>query len=229
MLDVLGQAISDYYHQSQPKKLWINNKYWAREEMPIEVYFRNETNMTKLELIALKKCKGKILDIGAGAGSHALWLQKKNKTVTALEISPLACDVMRLRGVKNIYQQNIFTFNTERFDTLLMLMNGIGLTANLTGLQQFLQFAKKLLNPRGQLLFDSSDISYLYDGTVGLASNYFGEIDYQYEYKKIKTDWFTWLYVDQATLQEIALKEGFQTEFLMEDEFAQYLVKLTLA
>ena len=228
MTDVLGQAISDYYHQSDPKKLWINNKYWNREQMPVHVYFRDEKEMSKIELMALKKCHGKILDIGAGAGSHVLWLQQKDQAVTGLEISPLACDVMRLRGVKNYIQQDIFIFEDETYDTLLLLMNGIGLTGNLTGLQRFLQHAKKLLKPGGQLLFDSSDVSYLYDGTVGLSGNYFGEIDYQYQYKKLKTDWFTWLYVDQATLQQIAFTEGWKTEFLLEDEFAQYLVRLTV-
>ncbi len=228
MTDVLGHAIADFYYKTEPKKLWINNKYWAKEEMPVEVYFRDETNMTKLELMALQLCKGKILDIGAGAGSHVLWLQQKKNDVTALEISPLACEVMKARGVTTIYNQDVFTFNEERYDTLLLLMNGIGLTANLSGLQNFLQHIKQLLQPGGQLLFDSSDVSYLYDGSVGLSCNYFGVIDYQYQYKKLKTDWFTWLYVDQATLQHIAYDAGFKTEFLMEDENAQYLVRLTL-
>ncbi len=228
MVDVLGQAIADYYYKNEPKKLWINNKYWPKEAMPVEVYFRDETNMTKLELMALQLCKGKILDIGAGAGSHVLWLQQQKADVTALEISPLACEVMQARGVTTIINQDIFTYNSVQFDTLLLLMNGIGLTANLSGLQLFLQHVKQLLKPGGQLVFDSSDVSYLYDGSVGLSGNYFGVIDYQYQYKKLKTDWFTWLYVDQATLQHIAYNEGFKTEFLMEDENAQYLVRLTL-
>ena len=226
MVDVLGQAIADYYYQNEPKKLWINNKYWAREAMPVDVYFRDESNMTKLELMALQLCKGKVLDIGAGAGSHVLWLQNQKTEVTALEISQLACEVMAKRGVATIINQDIYAYNTERFDTLLLLMNGIGLTANLSGLQSFLRHIKQLLQPGGQLIFDSSDVSYLYDGSVGLSSNYFGVIDYQYQYKKLKTDWFTWLYVDQATLQHIAYNEGFKTEFLMEDENAQYLVRL---
>jgi SAM-dependent methyltransferase len=228
MTDVLGHAIADFYYQTEPKKLWINNRYWAKEVMPVEVYFRDETNMTKLELMALQLCTGKILDIGAGAGSHVLWLQQNKADVTALEISPLACEVMAKRGVTTIINQDIFTYHVERYDTLLLLMNGIGLTANLSGLQSFLQHVKQLLLPGGQLLFDSSDVSYLYDGSVGLSSNYFGVIDYQYQYKKLKTDWFTWLYIDQATLQHIAYDAGFKTEFLMEDENAQYLVRLTL-
>ncbi|MBC7650449.1 MAG: class I SAM-dependent methyltransferase [Deinococcales bacterium] len=228
MEDVLGQAIADYYHQTEPKKLWVNNKYWAREQMPVHVYFRDDKGMSTLERMALKKCYGKILDIGAGAGSHVLWLQHNNQDVTALEISPLACNIMQLRGVQHIIQKDIFAYADATYDTLLLLMNGIGLVGNLTGLQRFLQHAKTLLQPGGQLLFDSSDVSYLYDGSVGLSSNYFGEIDYQYQYKKIKTNWFTWLYIDQATLQQIAFAEGWKTEFLMADEFAQYLVRLTI-
>ncbi len=226
--DVLGEAISDYYHNNAPQKLWIHSHYGPKEEMPVHIYFRDEKDMTPLELVALKKCKGAILDIGAGAGSHALYLQQKEKEVAALEISPKACEVMRLRGITNVIEANIFQFQGQRFDTLILLMNGIGLTATIAGLQQFLRHAKALLNKGGQLLFDSSDVSYLYDGTVPLTSDYFGEILCQYRYKRLKTDWFTWLYIEQATLMHIAAKEGWKTDVIMEDEHAQYLVRLTL-
>ena len=133
---------------------------------------------------------------------------------------------MKLRGVKNIVVQDIFTFENARFDTLLLLMNGIGLTGNLPELRQFLQRAKKLLLAGGQLLFDSSDVAYLYEGNMLPSNNYYGEIMYQYEYKKQKTDWFSWLYIDHKTLTDIANEEGWKTEILFKDPYDQYLAKL---
>lgn len=227
MNDVLGQAISDYYHKQPVGKLWIHNKYGKKEEMPLATYFRSAEEMPDLELNALQNCTGKVLDIGAGAGSHALELQDKGFDVTALEISEKAVEVMKLRGVGKIVQQDIFTFETGRFDTLLLLMNGIGLTGNTSRLKQFLQHAKSLLQPSGQLIFDSSDVAYLYDGNIAEMENYYGEIMYRYEYKKQKTDWFTWLYIDQRTLAEIAKEAGWKTDILFEDEFDQYLARLT--
>ena len=228
MTDVLGQAIYDFYHKLSRGKLWIHNKYGPKEEMPVHVYFREEEAMPELELIAIQKCHGKVLDIGAGAGSHALLLQEKGMDVTALEISAKAVSVMQLRGVEKIVKQDIFTFEAERFDTLLLLMNGIGLTGNLHTLEKLLQHVKKLLRPGGQLIFDSSDVAYLYDGKIPPIENYYGEILYRYEYKKQKTEWFNWLYVDKKKLTETAGKEGWETEILFEDEFDQYLARLIL-
>ena len=225
-MDVLGNAISDYYHQTMKGKLWIHNKYGRRESMPVDVYFREEEDMSNLELFALLQCKGKVLDIGAGAGSISLQLQQRNIKVTALEVSPNAVNIMRLRGVQQVVQQDIFTFEGSRFDTLLLLMNGIGLTQNISGLRSFLQHAKKLLQPGGQLLFDSSDVAYLFKKNVPKPSHYYGEIQYQYEYKKLKTEWFSWLYIDQQLLKTIAAEEGWNCEILFEDEYDQYLARL---
>lgn len=228
MNDVLGQALYDYYTKTSRSKLWIHNKYGDKEEMPVSMYFREAANLPDLELIALQNCKGRVLDIGAGAGSHALLLQEKGVEVTALEISPKAAEVMKLRGVKSIIRKDIFKFEENTFDTLLLLMNGIGLTGNITLLKEFFRHAKKLLNPGGQLIFDSSDVAYLYEGKLPEIENYYGEILYQYEYKKQKTDWFTWLYIDKNRLTQIAKDEGWETEILYEDEFDQYLARLVL-
>lgn len=228
MNDVLGQALYDYHTKAPAGKLWIHTKYGTKEEMPVPIYFREAAELPDLELIALQNCKGKVLDIGAGAGSHALLLQEKGIEVTALEISPKAAEVMKLRGVKSIVEKDIFEFEEVGFDTLLLLMNGIGLTGNISRLKEFFQHAKKLLNPGGQLIFDSSDVAYLYEGKLPNIKNYYGEIMYQYEYKKQKTDWFTWLYIDKSKLAQIAKEEGWQTEILYEDEFDQYLARLVL-
>jgi SAM-dependent methyltransferase len=226
MSDVLGNAISDYYYQTMKGKLWIHNKYGKREPMPVDTYFRGKEDMSDLELFALLQCRGTVLDIGAGAGSISLQLQQKNTEVTAIEISPNAVNIMKLRGVKHVVQQDIFEFEGAKFDTLLLLMNGIGLTGNISTLRLFLQHAKKLLRPGGQLLFDSSDVAYLYGRKIPKLEHYYGEIMYQYEYKKQKSEWFSRLYIDQQTLKTIAEEEGWNCEILLEDEYDQYLARL---
>jgi SAM-dependent methyltransferase len=224
MNDVLGQAIHSFYNKTGRNKLWIHNQYGPKEEMPISTYFRAEDDMPDLEWCALDHCRGKVLDIGAGAGSHSLVLQQRGLDVTALEISPLAAKVMRQRDVKNVTEADIFTYQADTYDTLLLLMNGIGLAGTLENLKIFLKHARTLLNPGGQLLFDSSDIAYLYEGNLP-ADRYYGEIAYQYEYKKHFTDWFNWLYIDEQTLTQTAAAEGWDIEVLFEDEFSQYLVR----
>ena len=226
MTDILGNAILDYYNSNKPSKLWIHNTYGPREEMPLGVYFRTRFDMPDMELTALNLCKGKVLDIGAGAGSHALILQDDGIDVTALEISEGAAEVMKVRGVQKIVQCDFFTYNGGTFDTLLLLMNGIGLTQTLEGLNAFLKQAETLLNPNGQILFDSSDIVYLYEEGKPEQTNYYGEIMYRYEYKRQKGEWFNWLYVDKNTLRNVAASNGWECIVLEEDEYDQYLVQL---
>ncbi|MDB5030855.1 methyltransferase domain-containing protein [Mucilaginibacter sp.] len=228
MNDILGRALFDHYHTLSKSKLWINNKYGPPEEMPIAAYFREENDMPDIEYMAMEQCRGKVLDIGAGAGSHVLHLQEQGLDITALDISPLCVQLMKDRGVKKTVEADIFNYNAEKSDTLLFMMNGIGLAGTLQQLKQLLTHLKTLLAKGGQILFDSSDIAYLYEGKLP-AQGYYGEIQYQYNYKKLKTEWFNWLYIDEHTLQQIAVETGFTMEVLLEDEFGQYLVRLTAA
>lgn len=228
-MDIYGQALLDFYNNQPEEKLWLHNNYGEPEEMPVEVFFRAEEEMPEAELLALQICRGKVLDIGAGAGSHALVLQQQGFDVTALELSPGTAVVMQKRGVKRVIRQDIYQYKTEKFDTLLLLMNGIGLTQNLAGLDRFLQHAKKLLLPGGQLLFDSSDITYLYEDLPLPKNKYYGEISYHYEYKKQKGSWFNWLYIDPETLKIHAEKQGWKCALLYQDELDLYLAQLTIA
>lgn len=199
-------------------------------EMPVATYFRPPEAMPELEQLALRACRGKVLDIGAGAGSHALALQERGLEVTAMDIAPGAVAVMRARGVQQVLEQDIFDHTGPAYDTLLLMMNGIGLTGTIAGLRRFLQHARTLLRPNGQVLFDSSDVAYLYEEEGGIppAGPYYGEIRCRYEYKRQKTGWFTWLYIDRGTLDLVARDEGWHTAILAEDDSDQYLACLSL-
>ncbi len=226
--DIYGTFLKDYLKNGETETVWLHNSYAEAEEMPVDIFFRKEYELSDLELLALRLCKGKVLDIGAGAGSISLILQKRGVDVTAIEISPGACEVMHMRSIKKIVNQDIFTYQKETFDTLLLVMNGIGFCQYVDQVEVFLKHAKTLLNPGGQILFDSSDVSYLYENKPYQDFGYFGEIDYQYEYKGNKGQWFTWIYLERELMQEIAEKCGYQMSILFEDGNDQYLAKLTL-
>lgn len=226
--DVYGQALSDYFaQQTVLEPLYLHNSYGEKEEMPIEVFFREAEDSSELEDIALALCDGEVLDVGAGAGAHSLLLQERGMQVYALEISGIACDIMQQRGVKNIIQADFWTYSEQRYDTLLFLMNGIGISGNLDGFRKLLSHAENILNPGGQLIFDSSDINYLYEEyEVPRPSHYYGEVQYRYEYRGSMGDTFPWLYIDQQTLIQIAQELGWVVQILFEDENDQYLVRL---
>lgn len=226
-MDVFGAALLDFYKNNTSEILWLYNSYGEPEEMPVDVFFRDEQEMDTIEIKALSLCKGNILDVGAGVGSHALLLQKKGLAVTAIDVCTNAVNIMKNRGVKKALLQNFFTV-TEKYDTLLFLMNGIGITGTLPGFVDFLETAKSMINTGGQLIFDSSDISYLYDEQPKPKDHYFGEIKYCYQYKNEMGDWFNWLYIDQQTLQTLAMQAGWKYELILANEDDQYLVSLTL-
>lgn len=225
-MDIFGQALLDYGQGDSDSKLWLHNSYGYKEEMPVDVFFRSETEMPELELLALSLCEGKVLDIGAGVGSHALILQNKAFDITALEISASACQIMKTRGVRNVINADVLQFSGDKFDTLLLLMNGIGLSGDLIGLNNFFNHARTLLNPGGALIFDSSDILYLYEDIPLPTDKYYGEISYRYEYKAQLGDWFKWLYIDADLLRKVASEAGWQMELLFEDGMDQFLVRL---
>jgi len=225
-MDIFGEALQDQFIKGTTETLWLHNSYDAPEEMPVDIFFRGPEEMPEIELKALALCRGTVLDAGAGAGSHALWLQQQKLEVTALDISEKATAIMKQQGVKQVLQQDLFSLKGQQFDTLLLLMNGIGLTGSIAGLQDFLQWSKSLLKKDGQLLFDSSDIAYLYQDIAFPQNKYYGEVAYQYEYKQQKGKWFNWLYVDQAMLLKLAKEAGWQCEIVLEDEYDQYLAQL---
>ncbi len=224
--DVLGIAIADYYFNTSPAKLWVYDTIGPRVEMDVSTYFRPWTRMPALEQIAIGECRGEVLDIGAGAGSHALELQRRGIPVTALDISPKAVGVMQERGISRACQGNVFDFDSGQYDTLLLLMNGIGLVGDLPGLRRFLGHARRLLRPDGQLIFDSSDVAYLYEDSPMPTGRYYGEISCYYGYKRMKTEPFSWLYIDYHTLERLADEEGWSVELLFEDGNDQYLVRM---
>lgn len=227
-MDVFGEALKDQFTQPPSETLWVHNSYDEPEEMPVDIYFRDEDEMPELELKALELCRGKVLDVGAGVGSHALVLQNRGFDVTGMDISATAVTIMKQRGLKKAFEGNILKYTGETYDTLLFMMNGIGLTGSIPGLKAFLQQVKGLLNEGGQLVFDSSDLSYLYQEVAFPSNGYYGEVSFRYEYKSVKGNWFKWIYVDQQTLKDLANQQGWHTDIVFEDDNDQYLARLTL-
>lgn len=226
MKDVHGTAIRDYYQGRQESPLILHNSYGEPETMPVEVFFREELDFTTLEHLAIMECQGAVLDIGAGAGAHALALQARNICVFALENSPGCFEVMKQSGVKNPVFGD-YRKHAAKYDTVLLMMNGLGLAGKLSDVPRFLKKCQSLLNPGGQILLDSSDISYLYADGLEKPEGYYGEVNYQYEYRQLQGEWFDWVYVDQETLKGLSAKAGLKTEILMTDENDQYLARIT--
>jgi SAM-dependent methyltransferase len=213
MNDPFGEAIRDYFEKGKAPDLIVNSNYTEGEEIAASWFFRTEKEMPAVERAALKRCNGKVLDIGAAAGCHSLLLQKKGFNVTALEKSEKAAEVMKKRGIQKVVCGDIYQFSENQFDTILLLMNGVGIGETVAGLEKLLAHIKTLLTEKGQILIDSTDIKYLFkeeDGSlwIDLANkSYYGEMEYEVKYKKSVSK-FKWLFIDFEKLKKVAKKAG---------------------
>lgn len=230
--DPMGAAIRDYFRQGKSAQLKVLSSLFDDDEMPVAHLFRSYHEMPPLEQRALNEARGKVLDVGAGAGCHALALQERGFDVTAVDISPLSCETMKERGVANVECVNIFNQRfQERFDTLLLLMNGTGIAGKLSRLPQLLSRLKQLMTPGAQILIDSSDLRYIYEDENGvldvdLDGAYYGEVDYQMTYRNIIGKSFDWLYADSVVLAESCRQCGLKCEILAQGNHYDYLARI---
>lgn len=229
--DPMGAAIRDYQSKGKASRLRVLSSMFDEDEMPVAHLFRTFNQMPRLEQKALSMAKGRVLDIGAGAGCHALVLQERGLEVKAIDISPLSCEVMKERGVKDAECVNLFNQQLQgKYDTLLLLMNGTGIAGKLNRLSMLLNRLKELLAEGGQILIDSSDLKYIYeneDGSMDIDLNapYYGEVDYQMQYKNIKGEPFDWLYTDPMLLASISKQCGLNCEIVEEGENYDFLAR----
>lgn len=228
-VDIFGLAMQDYLKGERGNIIHVDTNLTEGEQLPVDYLFRKESELPEWETLALSLCKGKVLDVGAGAGCHSLILQNKGFDVKAIDIAPVAVECMKQQGI-HAELQDYFT-EEGKYDTLLFLMNGIGMALTIDGLEKVFAQAKKLLNPGGQIILESSDIIYMFeeeDGSylIDLNGVYYGEMEYTLTYKGVEGKPFPWLYVGYDLLSDKAEQAGFNLEFLYQGEEGNYLARL---
>lgn len=226
-MDPYGSALKAFSEEKETDVLKLHNSYGDVEEMPLWYFFRNHDEMPDLEKMALTVCEGKVLDVGAGTGCHAICLQQMGYEVTAIDTSQVAVDIMKASHLKDARSIDYFKLaDSAQFDTILCLMNGVGFVGKLDRFKDFLAHAEKILKPGGQIILDSSDVAYLYADGDKPTDHYYGEVRFQYEYEGKKGEWFDWVYIDSDSLDAIAFEAGWFVYFLHTDDNDQYLVRL---
>jgi len=232
MKDIIGQALLDYQNGNYSEDILTETNISEEDVLPLPYLFRGFSEMPSIEKKALELAKGKVLDVGCGAGSHSLYLQGKGLEVTAIDTSKGAIEVCKLRGVSNVREIDLLDLKDGKFDTILLLMNGTGIFQKLELIDAYLQQLKSLLNPNGQILIDSSDLQYMYDSTAEGAilvpsDRYYGELEFVMKYKDESSKPFKWLYLDESIFETAASNCSLKFEILERGENYDYLVKLS--
>ena len=252
--DPMGRAIAEYWKTNKADRLRVFSPMFEEDEIPLTTLFRSYEDMPEIERKALDMAKGRILDVGAASGCHSLVIQERGLDVTAIDISPLSVETMKERGVKKVIEQDFFTLEGQameqrepssllewpsrdrvrrsQYDTILMLMNGIGIVGTLERMPEFFKQLDTILASGGQVLCDSSDISYVFETEEGIIElpddmGYYGEHSFRMQYKDTIGEPFDWLYIDADTLKQKAGRCGYAVELVAEGEHYDYLARIT--
>jgi SAM-dependent methyltransferase len=223
------------YHQGQHDAMIVVYDDFERDEVPVSYFFRGPDQFPQVEQMALDACRGRVLDVGAGSGCHSLELQARGFEVTAIEILPALVEILRDRGVRDVRMNSWMDLEAEPFDTVLMMMNGLGLCETLPGLRDFLREGRRLVRPGGQVLADSTDVRVRMDPEAGRTGaleredgRYVGELHFQLEFGGRKGAPFAQLYVDAGTLGRYAREEGWDCDIVCPpDRYGNYLARLS--
>jgi SAM-dependent methyltransferase len=219
-----GAALRDFLAGHVDAEVIVRDEDGGEERTPARVFFRRSEEFSALDEAALTLCRERILDVGAGAGCHSLALQARGLAVTALDVAPEAVEVMRRRGVRDVRCGDVFTFAGERFNTLLILMNGIGLVGTLQGLDRFLRDVPRLVADGGQILLDSFDPGPPDSLRPG---RYVGEMRFQLEYQGVRGAFYEFVFLDFETLCDHAERAGWRCESIWQEDEGHYLARLT--
>lgn len=231
MKDVMGMALLDYFNGKYSEDILTETNISEEDVMPVPYLFRTYDEMPTVEQTALNMASGRVLDVGCGAGIHALYLQEKGLEVTAIDTSPGAVEVSKLRGVKDVRLIDLLDLKEEKFDTILILMNGTGIFQTVEKVPAYLEHLKTLLNPKGKIYIDSTDLRYMYetndDGSIWVPGDrYYGELEFVMRYKRMESDVFDWLYLGEHLFDLLAEESGFNFEVVERGENFDYLAVL---
>lgn len=232
----MGRALEDFHHGAVDARIIVHTDLWHDESTPVAEFYRPEDQpLPDLEITALELCRGHVLDLGAGAGRHALELQRRGLKVTAIDVAQEAVEVMRDRGVIDARCGDLDTLENELFDTIVLLMHGIGLVGTLDGLAAFFDRARRHLHAGGQIVFDSADLGLVIPeqleeglGEWRRGGPYPGEVEYRLTYKGLEGDPYPWLFIDPITLSDRAASAGFAFEIADRGARGAYLARLAI-
>lgn len=231
-MNPFSRALTDFHAGVSDATFTIWKDDGFQQRVPAALFFESE-NFPFIEMCALNQCRGSVLDIGSAAGRHTLELLRRGLKVTSLDILPEMEQIMKDRGLTDIVIGDVFQFSGQQFDTLLMLMNGIGMVGNIEGLERFLRHAHQLITPGGQILCDSIDVHVTEDPKHAayreknlMAGRPAGQQVFVMDYRGEDSTQFNWLHIDFISLSETCEDTGWIVELIESESDGRYVCRI---
>ncbi len=226
----LAAALRDHHRTGRPRRVRAVRADGVFFTIETEEYFTLDGSLAELDGLSLDRCRGRVLDVGAGAGRHALALQERGLEVVAIDLSPICVSLCKERGVRDARTLDVMTLDSERplgrFDTIFFGMQTIGVAGGVASLGQLLTRLRNCLEPAGELIVDSSALREAWEGNEEDRSPSRGEIVLSMRYRGWRGECFPWVYLAEADLADVAVGAGFEMETLGSVESGEYLAVL---
>lgn len=195
-------------------------------------YFWDFEQWPPFERRAMDFVRGRVLDIGSGAGRVALYLEGRGHEVVGIDSSPLAVEVARERGARDVRLVPVERAGSAlgRFDTMVMFGNNFGLLGNFEKAKRLLRRFYRMTSPNAQIVAETLDP---YDTTNPAHAAYHernrrrgrmgGQIRMRVRYKECVGAWFDYLLVSKSELADILEGTGWRVETFIESGGPAYI------
>lgn len=230
---VYGAALEAFARGDHDAVLTLERDDGFVSDVPVRVFFQGPGDWFPIETLALGRCRGRVLDVGAGAGRHSLWLQEHGHLVTAIDVSAAAVAIMRESGLRDARLLDVWDLNEGSFDTVIILGRSIGIAADLEGLDRLLVRLRGLLAAQGRILLTSLDVSKSQDSAHATYreanvhdGRYAGEIRFRERFGDLLGPVVRWLYIDPIALERAGRRCGLSVQVLRMEPDGNYLAEL---
>jgi SAM-dependent methyltransferase len=230
--DAYGHAMLDYLETGEGFEIAERDDGFISISAGPEYYFADFIDWPAHQKRALESVRGRVLDIGCGAGRVSLALQERGLEVTGVDISPLAIEVCKRRGLRDarVIPATRLSAKVGRFDTLVMMGNNFGLLANPRRARWLLKRFYKMTPVDGRILAESNDI-YRTERPVHLdyhnrnrkRGRMAGQIRLRIRYLHYTTPWFDYLMVSPDELRSILNGTGWRVSHIYPSDGSVYI------
>lgn len=233
--DAFGHALMDHLNDSGGSEIIERSDGHIDLSAGGEVYFGDPTGVQR-EIA--HRARGRILDVGCGAGRYALYLQARGHDVVGIDASPLAVEVCRQRGLEQAHALTLEQVGPSLglFDTVLMLGNNFGLFGNRASARRLLKRLRRTVGIGGQIIaetmdpYRTGDPSHLaYHAWNRQRGRMGGQIRMRVRYKTYRTPWFDYLFVSETELEEIVADTGWLITEVVHGEGPNYVAVMAQA
>ena len=233
--DAFGHGMLDYYHGTRTSLVIERDDGYFEPDVGLQQYFADYRQWYNIDRKAMRYVRGRVLDIGCGAGRHALFLQQKGHDVVGIDNSPLAIEVCKLRGLKDARPMQITRIGKQlgKFDTVLMLGNNFGLFGNPDRAKRLLKRLHGMTSRRSRIIAQSAD-PYRTDSPDHLEyhernrqrGRAAGQIRLRVRYHKYVTPWWDLLLVSKQEMADILDGTGWRANVHIETVNGLYVAIL---